>query len=153
MAIEAPLSRYKRNNFKLYILVCLVLGGWFAYDGYISKSFISEHTDEDGSPNAVLVLNRSAPPVLAVVAGVIGAYYFLVKGRKVVAEEKELVIAGKKRIPYDAIEAIDKTHFEEKGTFAIIYKDPGGAEAKCRLSDRQFDNLGPILDHLVAQIT
>ncbi len=153
MAIEAPLSRYKRNNFKLYILVCLVLGGWFAYDGYVSKSFISEHTDEQGNPDGILMLNQKAPPVLAGLAVFFGVYFYAVKNRKVVAEEKELVIAGKKRIPYDAIEAIDKTHFENKGFFTIVYKAPGGGEARHRLTDRQYDNLEPILEHLVAQIT
>lgn len=153
MAIEAPLSRYKRNNFKLYIVVFLVLGGWFAYDGYISKSFISEHTDEQGNPDAILVLNQKSPPIFGALAVFFGVWLYAIRNRKVVAEDKELVIADKKRIPYDAIDAIDKTHFEEKGTFTIIYKDPGGAEARYRLTDRQFDNLGPILDHLVAQIT
>lgn len=153
MAIEAPLSRYKRNNFKLYILVCLVLGGWFAYDGYISKSFIAEHTDEQGNADGILVLNRKAPPVFAALAVFIGAYFYVVKDRKVVADDKELVVAGKTRIPYDAIEAIDKTHFEQKGAFTIVYKNPGGGESRHRLTDRQYDNLGLILEHLVAQIT
>jgi len=153
MAIEVPLSKYKRTNFKIYIVVCLVLGAWFAYDGYLNRSFIDEHTDEQGHPNGVLEFNRKSPPVFVGLAVAIGAWFYAVRGRKLVADEKELVIAGRKRIPYDAIEAIDKTHFEEKGFFTIVYKDPGGAEVRHRLSDRQYDNLGPILDHLVAQIT
>lgn len=153
MAIEAPLSRYKRTNFKIYIVVCLVLAAWFAYDGYISESFIQEHSDEEGNPNAILVLNQKAPPVLVGVAVLIGACFFVVRGRKLVADEKELIIAGRKRIPYDAIEAIDKTHFEQKGFFTIVYRNAGGAELRHRVSDRQYDNLGPVLDHLVAQIT
>jgi hypothetical protein len=153
MAIEAPLSRYKRSNFLIYIVVCLVLGAWFAYDGYLNKSFIDEHTGEQGNPDGVLAFNQKSPPVFAGLAGVIAVYFCVVRGRKVVADEKELVIAGRKRIPYDAIEAIDKTHFEQKGFFTIVYKDSGGAEVRYRLSDRQYDNLGPVLDHLVAQIT
>lgn len=153
MAIEAPLSKYKRTNFKIYILVCLVLGAWFAYDGYFNKSFIEEHSDEQGRPNGVLEFNRKSPPAFVALAVAIGAYFYAVRGRKLVADEKELVIAGKKRIPYDAIEAIDKTHFEEKGFFTIIYKNSAGAEVRHRLNDRQYDNLGPILDHLIAQIT
>lgn len=153
MAIEAPLSRYKRTNFKIYIGVCLVMAAWFAYDGYFNESFIEEYTNEDGNPQWELVLNRNAPPVLVVVAIFIGGCFYAVRGRKVVADEKELVVAGKKRIPYDTIEAIDKTHFERKGHFTIVYKDGTGAEKKQRLTDRQYDNLGTVLDHLVAQIT
>jgi hypothetical protein len=70
-----------------------------------------------------------------------------------VATDDALVIAGKKRIAYDAIEAIDKTHFKTKGLFAISYKNEAGRVVQYKLSDRQYDNLEPILDHLVAQIT
>lgn len=153
MAIEAPLSKYKRTNFKIYIVVCLVLGAWFAYDGYLNKSFIGEHTDEQGRANGVLEFNRKSPPAFVGLAVVLGVWFYAVRGRKLVADEKELIIAGRKRIPYDTIEAIDKTYFEDKGIFTIVYRDAGGAQVRCRLSDRQYDNLGPILDHLVAQIT
>lgn len=153
MAIEAPLSKYKRSNFKIIIVVSLVLGAWFAYDGYINQSFIDEHTDEQGQPNGVLVFNQKSPPAFAALAVLTGVYFYAVRGRKLVADDKELVIAGKKRIPYDAIEAIDRTHFKDKGFFTILYKGPTGAEARYRLTDRQYDNLEPVLDHLVAQIT
>jgi hypothetical protein len=153
MAIEAPLSKYRRSNFKIYIAVCLVLGAWFAYDGYINQSFIAEHTDEQGHPDGVLVFNQKSPPAFAALAALIGGYFYAVRGRKLVADDNELVVAGKKRIAYDAIEAIDKTHFEDKGFFTILYKDQNGADARHRLSERQYDNLGPVLDHLVARIT
>ena len=66
MAIEAPLSRYKRNNFYIYMGVCLVAALWFGYDGYLNKSFIQEHTDEQGRPNGTLAFNQKAPPFLLV---------------------------------------------------------------------------------------
>jgi len=62
-------------------------------------------------------------------------------------------VAGKVRIPYDAIESIDKTHFDDKGFFTIIYKENSGPEVRRKLSDRQYDNLEVVLDHLVAKIT
>jgi hypothetical protein len=34
-----------------------------------------------------------------------------------------------------------------------MYTDGNGAERRHRLTDRQYDNLQPVLDHLVAQIT
>ena len=82
----------------------------------------------------------------------IAGYFYAIRNRKLVADENELVIAGKK-IPYDSIEKIDKTYFETKGFFTITYTDENGASVQYKLSDRQFDNLGPILDHLVAQIS
>lgn len=153
MAIEAPLSRYKRNTILIYIVGSLALAAWFAYDGYLNESFIAEHTSEDGEPEFTLLFNQYAPPVLLLVVVGMGGYLFAIRGRKVVAEDDALVIAGKERIPYDAIEKIDKTHFEKKGFFTITYTNGDGKSVNRKLDDRQFDNLGPILDHLIAKIT
>lgn len=153
MVIEAPLSKFKRNNVKIYIVICLVLAGWFAYDGYLNKGFIDKHTDERGTADFDLVINRMAPPFLVAAALLLGAYAYVVKDRKLVADGSELVVAGKRRIPYDAIEKIDKTHLKEKGFFTIVYKDENGRELRQKLSARSYDNLEPILDHLVAKIT
>jgi len=153
MAIEAPLSKYSRNSFLIYIGICLVMAAWFAYDGYLSKSFIEEHTNEEGRPDTDLLINRYAPPFLVGGAALLGLWFWAIRGRKLVAEEDELVISAKKRIPYSAIESIDKTHFENKGFFTINYERDSGTRAACKLTDRQYDNLKAILDHLVAQIS
>lgn len=153
MAIEAPVSRYKRTNLKIYIVVCVLAALWFGFDGFVSKEFIEKNTNEDGTANSTLLINRGAAPVLALGAVFFGAWLFAVKDKKVVADEQELIVAGKRRIPYDAIESIDKTHFEKKGLFTIIYTSESGGQAQCRLDNRQFDNLSPVLDHLVAQIS
>jgi hypothetical protein len=153
MAIEAPLSRYKRNNLYIYIAACLAAALWFAYDGYLNKSFIAEHTDEQGRPNSTLVFNQESPPFFVGGALFLGGYLCLIRSRKVVAGDDTLVIAGKQKIPYDAIESIDKTHFEKKGVFTITYRSEQGGQARRRLSDREYDNLGPVLDHLIAQIS
>jgi len=153
MAIEAPLSRYKRSNALIYGIGCLALATWFAYDGYVSQSFIAEHTSEEGVADFTLQFNKYSPPILIVLAAAIGVHYYAIRGRKVVAEEDALVVAGKERIPYDAIEKIDKTHFEKKGFFVVTYANGDGKSVNRKLDDRQYDNLGPILDHLIAQIT
>ncbi len=152
MAIEAPLSRYKRNNFLIYIVVCLVAAAWFTYDGYFSEPFISKHTNAEGKADFDLAVNRAAPPFLVGAAVFLGAYYFAIKRRKLVADDNALVIAGKETISYDAIKKIDKTYFEKKGWFTITYTR-NGTEARRKLNDRQYDNLTEILDFLIAKIT
>jgi hypothetical protein len=152
MALEAPLSRFKRNNFIIYIVACVAAALWFAYDGYLNQSFIEEHTIQQ-APDGTLAFNQKAPPVLAGCALLLGGYWYAIRNRKVVAAEDALHLPKGKKIPYDAIEQIDKTWFEKKGFFTIRYQGPDGRPLQQRLSDRQYDNLGPLLDHLVAQIS
>lgn len=229
MAIEAPLSRYKKSNYKIWMAGLIGLTVIFAYDGYLSeyswshrRSFYEEHTrkplgelptsltegldagpispdlsgefekvgvslssdatvsvsqadlqwdindgaetytivkDQDKAelfkvePDGIMLFNRLSPPVFVAMAVVLTVLYRRSKNGRVTAEENELIVNGKRRIPYDAIQKIDKTHFERKGFFTIVYQLDGRGETKLRLSDRQYDNLKAILDHLVDQIT
>ena len=77
----------------------------------------------------------------------------MVRDKKVIADEKELINSNKEKISYDAVEKIDKTHFAKKGFFVITYKREDGGEARRKLSDRTYDNLAAVLDELVAKIT
>jgi len=161
MAIEAPISKFKKNNFRICIGICVVLASVFAYDGYLSKykwsrrySFYEEHViDNDGKPTPTMVFNQKSPPFFLVAAVLIWVYLLTIKDKKLIADETELVFSDRDRIPYDAIQKIDKTYFEKKGFFVFTYKNESGKEIDRKLSDRTYDNLGAVLDHLVAQIT
>jgi len=153
MAIEAPLSKRKKNNYKIYIGVCVIAAVWFGYDGYVSEKFKAAHTQQDGKPDSTLVFNRWAPPFFIAAAVLFGLCLSKIKNRKMVAGESELIISDKDRIPYDSIQKIDKTYFDSKGYFIITRKDSNGREVSRKLSDRNYDNLTAILDHLVAKIT
>ena len=152
MAIEAPISKFKKNNLKIYIVVCIAIAVWCAYDGYFNETWIQEHTDAEGNPETYLVFNRNAPYYFISGAILLGVYLYLIRNKKLVADENRLTV-GKLSISYDSIEKIDKTHFDSKGFFIITYKDSNGSEAKYKVSDRNYDNLGAVLEHLVAQIT
>jgi len=152
MAIEAPTSKFRKTNLKIYIALCIGLAIWFAYDGYLNEKFMQKNTDENGQPNATLVINQKAPPFLIGAAVLFGIYLFILKDKKLVAEDYELVISPQKKIAYDAIEKIDKTYFEKKGFFIVTYKNENGNDVNLKMSDRKYDNLGLILDHLVDQI-
>ncbi len=153
MAIEASLSKYKRHNFIIGIVVCLVMALWFGYDGHFNQKFIAEHTLEQGRPDFALSFNQKSPPFFFAGALLVGGYWYAVRNRKLVAADDALVFSGGKRIPYDAIEQIDRTHFEAKGLFTITYKSQSGSLVQHKLNDRQYDNLKPILEHLIAQIS
>jgi hypothetical protein len=153
MVIEAPLSKFKKNNFKIGIAICVGLAIWFAYDGYYNEGFKAKHTGEDGMPDSTLTFNQKSPPFLIGAAMLLGAYLFAIRNKKVIADETELVISDKEKIPYDSIEKIDKTGFDSKGHFTITYKDEAGGEVNRKISDRTYDNLTAILEHLVAKIS
>ena len=153
MTTEAPVSKFKKNNLKIYIVVLAVFAIWCAYDGYFNKEWIKEHTDADGNPKSYLVFNRKLPPFFIGAAALLGAYLFVIRNRKIIADEGELIISDRKRISYDSIQKIDKTHFDSKGFFLITYKDKDGKEVGQKLSDRTYDNLAAILDRLVEKIS
>jgi len=161
MTIEAPISRHKKTNFKIYIAVCIVAAIIFAYDGYLSKykwsgrySFYKKHVvGNDGKPTATMKFNRGSPPFFIGLAALLGAYLFTIKNRKIIADENELIISNKERIAYDSIQKIDKTCFKSKGRFIITYKNKDGREVNRKLSSRTHDNLAAVLDKLVAKIS
>ncbi len=153
MAIEAPYSKYRRTNFKIAIVILVIFAGWFFYDGYYNEDFIKKNTDAEGNPDSTLAFNQKSPPWLILAAVAAGAYLFIISSRKIIAEENELIISHKEKIPYDSIQKIDKTHFESKGFFIITYNDKDGPEVRRRLSDRAYDNLSAVLEHLVAKIS
>ncbi|OHB73640.1 MAG: hypothetical protein A2Z25_02960 [Planctomycetes bacterium RBG_16_55_9] len=153
MAIEAPTSKFKKTNLMIYIALCVGLAAWFTYDGYFNEKFEKKYTNDNGQPNATLVINRKTPPFLIGAAALLGFYLFLIKDKKLVADDLELILGPQKKIPYDSIEKIDRTYFEKKGFFTVTYKDENGREVDLKMSDRKYDNLGPVLDHLVAKIS
>ena len=153
MTIEAPISNYKKNNLKIFIVMLAVCAVWFSYDGYFNAKFIETHKEKDGKANSTLVFNQKSPPFFIGGAVLIGLYLFTIANKKIIADENELIIGGKERIPYESIEKIDKTNFDSKGCFTITYKNKDGGEVNRRLSYKTYDNLAAILEHLVAKIS
>ena len=153
MAIEAPYSKFKKTNLKIYILIFIVLALWCAYDGYFNQQWIKDHTDANDNPETYLVVNRNAPSYLISAAVLLGLYLYTLRNKKIIADENELVISDKEKISYDSIEKIDKTNFEKKGHFTITYKDPDGKQTDLEISYKKYDNLEPVLEHLVSKIS
>ena len=160
MAIEAPISKFKINGFKIYIAVCLIAAAVLAYDGYLSKyewskrhDFYIEHVVEnDDNPDAIMTLNRRVPPVLFIVAILLGIRWYIIKDKKLIAGDNSLITPNRE-IAYDSVQTIDKTHFNSKGYFVITYKDYQGVDTDLKISDKNYDNLAAILDLLVAKIS
>lgn len=153
MDIVGPVSRHKKNSAVLYIAVLVGFGLWCLVDGYFKTSFIDAHTGPDGRPDGTLLFNRIAPGFLFLGAAGLGLWVVSMRKRRVVATDTELVIRDALRIPYDSIQQIDKTLFEKKGFFVVTYRAEGTGDKTVRLDDRDYENLRPILDRLIREIT
>ena len=161
MPIEAPVSKFTKTNLKIYIAVCIAAAIIFAYDGYLSKykwsgryDFYKEHVlDNDGVPTQTMNFNTKSPPFFIGAAALFAVYFFVIKNNKLIAGENELVFSAKEKIPYDSIEAINKTYFEKKGFFVITYKNESGKQVDRKLTERKYDNLPAVLDYLVTKIS
>ncbi|MBW8017856.1 MAG: hypothetical protein FVQ82_16930 [Planctomycetes bacterium] len=155
MAIEAPLSKYKKQNYWIFIAVLVGLSAWCIYDGYFSEKFIEENTSKNEAGEEIqgewLIVNRYAPYITIPGAILMAIRFFMVKDKKIVAGATSLQM-GKVEIPYDSIERITKTFFDKKGYFTVTYKD-GEKETDLKLSSRNYDNMQAILDELVKQIS
>ena len=153
MAIEAPISKSTKSWLLIFALGLVGFAGWFAYDGFLNESFIEKHTNEEGEADSTLGFNQKSPLYFLAGGLLVGLRLFLVSKRRIVAEESELVIHNRLRIPYDAIQEIDKTYFETKGVFTLAYDSPDGERRRHRVDGRDYDNMTAILDHLVEQIS
>jgi hypothetical protein len=152
MALTAPLSKYKIKTNLIYMAVLVGFAAFCVYDGYFNQAFMEKHSP-DGKPDGTLVFNQKAPAYLVGAAVLLGVYILVIRNKKVVAEDDALVIDGKTTIPYDTVQKIDKTSFDKKGHFTFTYKTPDGKEIDRKISDRDYDNLKAVLDHLVAKIS
>ena len=153
MPVIAPVSRHRKTNLVLYIVVCVVLAAWCAYDGYINQSWIAEHANPDGTPQPYLTFNRQGPFYFGAAAALLAVYLAVIRNKKITAEEDKLVLAGGETIPFDAIEKVDKTYFKSKGFFVITYTNERGRQVRRKLSDRNYDNLGAVLELVIEKIS
>jgi hypothetical protein len=151
MSVEAPLSKYRKHNLLLIAIMLAVASVWFWYDGHYSQTFISKHT-VNGVPDSTLSFNLKSPPYMFLAAVIFGVRFWMIKGRKIVAGDKELSYE-KLTIPYDRIDSIDKTYFDTKGFFVVHYKDDNQQMMELKLVDKNYDNLPAVLDYLTTKIT
>jgi hypothetical protein len=100
-----------------------------------------------------MVFNQWAPFILTLAALAMAYRLRTLKDKKLIADENEFIINSNDKIPYHSIQKIDKTYFDSKGYFIITYKDHLGKETSLKLSDKKYDNLSAVLEHLVAKIT
>ncbi|MFI4910670.1 MAG: hypothetical protein ACIAQZ_03280 [Sedimentisphaeraceae bacterium JB056] len=152
MNIVAKYSSYRLGNIKIAIGVLIVLSIWCVYDGYHNQKFIDKHTKADGKADHTLIFSQKFP-YFGVIAtfGFAGAF---VKRRRMqlTADDDVLVLSNGKKVPYDNIEEIDHTAFDENGKFSFKYME-NGQEKSVTLSKKTWDDLEKLLKHLISKIS
>ncbi|MBN1765501.1 MAG: hypothetical protein JW860_09615 [Sedimentisphaerales bacterium] len=150
MAVEATASKFTRNT-RIYLAVmCLAFGLYFFYDGWFGEYRQKELDKNDGKPSPNLLFNQYAIIPLGAIA--LWAIISLIghSRKKIVADDKKLILSGNYEIPYSALKKINKTEFKKSGYIIIEYEE--NSEIKTlKLSDRTYDNLGSLLDEIIRQ--
>lgn len=161
MTLEAPISKYKKHNMLITMVILLGIAAVLGYDGYLSKyewsgrynSFYKKHVvDNNGVPDGDMKLNQYGAIVLLAFGLYNGFNYWKTKDKKIVADDQGLSYEGL-TIAYNQIESIDKTFFDSKGYFTIHYRDSQQQARTLKFSDRQYDHLPAILDHLASKLS
>ena len=83
----------------------------------------------------------------------VAIYDGLLWGKKIIADDQQLILSEKEKISYRSIESINKTDYDSKGYFVVVYKDSTGQMLQKKISNRTFDNLDAVLQLLVSKIT
>jgi hypothetical protein len=152
MAVVAPLAKYKKTNFKIYVGLLLIFAVYFYYDGNYNEKFKAKHTVR-GKPDSSLVFNRTSPPYFFAAAVAFVVYAWVVRNKKIIADDQQLIISENEKISYTAIQSVNKSNYDAKGYFIVDYKDDSGNLQHKRISNRNYDNLDAVLELLVSKIT
>jgi hypothetical protein len=152
MAVVAPLAKYKKTNFKIYAGLLLIFAVYFGYDGKYGTKFIAKHT-VNGKPDSSLVFNRTSPPYLFAAGIAVLVYAWIVRNKKIIADDQQLIISETEKISYTAIQSVNKSNYDSKGFFIVDYKDDSGNPQQKKISNRTYDNLDAVLELLVSKIT
>ena len=150
MAVEATGSTFSRNTRIYLAVICFAGAVWFGYDGWFGEYKDKELEKNDGQPSVNLYVNRYAPIPLALVALFSLITGLKVTSKKIVADDQGLTIDDEKIIPYSDMKKIDKTKFDKAGYFLIEYEEAQTLR-EVKISDRQYNNLGLILDEIIRQ--
>jgi len=147
MSVKAIGSKYAKNTYYLYVLICMVMGIWFCYDGWFGEYRNIELDKNNGSATPNLYLNQ-----FLIIPLTLLSIWFFISAKKVsslVAETTDdgLIINGKGLIAYkDFVHIEDR--FKTKGVVIVAYKEDG-MQKEIKLHDRQYDNLGLLRDALI----
>jgi len=150
MAVVATGCRHTRNTNYIIAVVCILVGLYFFYDGWIGNYRLKELEENDNKPTISLYINQYAIIPLAVIAVYFALAAKRLNAKRIEADDTALSFSHGLKIPYNSIQQIDKRFFEKEGHFTLEY-EVGSEAKKLKLTDRTYDKLGLLLDEIVRQ--
>lgn len=143
--IVARAGGYYRKARYVMALICLGMGGWFAYDGWVAwpgENAAAVQRGEEKMPRSDLEIRlqrRLAVGLPALGAGVVAWMLYRSRGQYRL-DGDTLHAPGHPPVPLAAVREIDKTLWDRKGIARIEYDDPaGGAPRRLTLDDFVYD--------------
>ena len=163
MRIEARAHRKRIRDHIVFIVLSLAMGGWFAYDGYVTypkeNRLVAEENEarlaEDptfvAEPEPYEGYQMAQQKVLAVACGGFALVFvlFLIRAlrNRIVIDDEGLSVDGQAVIPYDAMTSLQTAQWREKGWVDLAY-DQDGRSRTVRLDSFKIGSF----DELVAAI-
>lgn len=139
--------RLMRGGFALFVIV---MGLWFAYDGFINwpdeQRRFNEATPERQAlmtkphNDASILIQRLLAVSLVPLGLFLLPYFFYVSRGQCRLAENTLYLPGHPPIPLDAIQELDKSKWDRKGIARFTYQLPGSGESDtATLDDFAYD--------------
>ena len=160
--IVARAATYYRVTRYIFSLVLLVMGAWFAYDGYVNWPRQNEQhlrhvrdpvTYPDDAPSrdsASIALQKFLGVTLPVAGiGLLAWTLYSSRGAYRLAGDV-LRVPGHPDVPLSGITQIDKSKWDRKGIAKLDYELPTGQKGRLTLDDFVYDR--PPTDTIVKRI-
>ena len=161
-AIVARAGTYYRVTRYIFSAVMLAMGGWFAYDGYVTYPRNNElhrlhvldpaqHPKDYPTHNAASIrlqkILGAALPVVGI--GLLGWTLHNSRGAYRLAGDV-LSVPGHPDVPLDHVTQIDKSKWDRKGIAYLDYALPTGQKGRIKLDDFVYDR--PPTDRILETI-
>ena len=153
--IVARAGRYYRNTRYIFSLGLVLMGAWFAYDGWVAwprQAAMHRENPKTGAPRSETdirlqrVLGSLLPP-----AGIAFLIWTLYQSRGAYRLRGDVLsVPGHPVIPLDAIRAMDKSKWDRKGIATVQYELTPGRPGWLVLDDFVYDR--PPTDRIVERI-
>ena len=148
MAVTALPSKFALRWNTLCAVICLLVAGYFYYDGHYNKEYIEKEMI-DGKPSIDLQINRTYGPIGCVITAMyLGYMVYSLSKKKVVVDDNGLTFSDGKNIPLDCLTKIDKSKLKNKGRLLIEYED-GDKVATVELRDTVYDGVNEVLAEIL----